>query len=155
MAIGADWNEPFLKVENLDMKITVDNKFELIVENGVVYGLMKGSYGPEHTQTTLQEAFKTIVTVQQYNTWEYLDAEMEGRSVVTASEGKFTLKMNLSDMNTQDGYYLHVGDNGNWNPVGGYTLGETVEANGHKYTLGHGKLDWATSLMSIWVESIG
>lgn len=155
VAIGADWNEPFLKVENLDMKITVDNKFELIVENGVVYGLMKGSYGPEHTQTTLQEAFKTFVTIQQYNTWEYLDAEMEGRYVVTASEGKFTLKMNLSDMNTQDGYYIHVGDNGNWNPVGGYTLGETVEANGHKYTLGHGKLDWATSLMSIWVESIG
>ena len=155
VAIGTDWNEPFLKVENLGTKITVDSKFELIVENGVVYGLMSGSYGPEHTQTTLQEAFKTFVTVQQYNTWEYLDVEMEGRYVVTMNEGKFTLKVNFNDMNTQDGYYIHVGDNGNWNPVGGYTLGQSVEANGHKYTIGHGTLDWATSLMSIWVESIG
>lgn len=157
VAIGCDWTEPFLVVENIGTKITAD-KFELVVENDVPYGVITGTYGSSYTNETILEALAAMyLDIQQYNTWNRYINSSDGTNMtavsVVANEGVYTIKIDLSGMDTQDGYYIHVADSSaNWTAKE-WTEGQEIVGAGKRYTLGLGTLSWAGSLMTIWVEN--
>ncbi len=156
VTVGCDWNEPWIVVEDTSVKITAD-KFELVAESDKPYAVFTGTYGSAYTtveQLTEALALKADASngfggfFQQYNTWSYLD--LTDKVTVTMNNGTYTLKVDISGMTIQDGYYIHFG--GNNFTAKEWTEGQTITAGGYSYTLGLGTLSWATSLMTIWVK---
>lgn len=153
---GSDWNEPFLIVQNVDK--TVDfGKFELVAENDTPYVIISGTYGKGYTVETFKEAIEGLLaqkdglSIQQYGgDYPYLD--LSNKVIVTAEDGKYSVKIDISDALVDKLYYLHV-NNSNYTATD-WTEGQSISVNGIKYTLNKGSGEnWLEPLTCIWVKN--
>lgn len=163
LAIGCDWNEPFLSYQYLGDMIRPD-KVELVAEEEKPYLVITGTYGEDFTDETLLAAFLAMARerdgfdLQRYSDWTYyvkqLGEDETFPEIVKLSyaNGTFTIKIDLSGATDPNGYYMHVkGSNFNARK---WTFGQSITVGKYKYSLGYGKIDWASSLMTLWVENI-
>lgn len=165
LAIGCDWNEPFLSYQYLGNMIRPD-KVELVAEEEKPYLVITGTYGEDFTNETLLAAFLAMARekdgfdLQRYSDWTYYVKQLGEDETfpeiikLSYANGTFTIKIDLSGATDPNGYgyYMHVkGSNFNARK---WTFGQSITVGKYKYSLGYGKLDWASSLMTLWVENI-
>ncbi len=129
------------------------DKFELVAENDVPYGVISGTYDSKYTVEEATAVISAIYfDVSQYSTWKTLDLTKEGALTMSVAEGKFTVKIDLSEMTTSYAYFFHVGDSStNWSAPE-WEEGQTIAGANKVYSLGYGTDSWATSLMSIYIK---
>lgn len=153
---GSDWNEPFLEVANVDK--TVDfGKMELVAEDSKPYVVISGTYGKGYTVETFKAAINGLLaqkdglSIQQYNgSWPYLD--LKDKVVITAEDGQYSVKIDISGALVDQLYYLHV-NNVNYTATD-WTKGQSITINGVRYTLNNGSgADWLEPLTCIWVKN--
>ncbi len=124
--------------------------FSLVEENGVPYGVIGGTYGYSHTVETAKAAISELYfDIEQFTTWFRYD--LTNKVSLTVADGAFAVKIDLSGLNSQTGYFMHLGEGKNWYPAE-WTENQSIDLGGVTYSLEVGKENWSKTLMSIWVK---
>lgn len=161
---GLDWGHDRMTiwVENIYEKLTFD-KLELVAENDKPYAVITGAYGTKYdTEDKLKAAILEIAKVkdgldiQQFENWTYTYQEgaafaegfPETVTIVYKNDGTYQIKFDISALDTQYGWYLHV--NGNNFVASEWTPNQSITVGGKTYTLNYG-YGWAINLSCIYI----